>query len=75
MPDLSPRRSHQLLASCALLGVGVPFIEVHLSNIFRREPFRHHSYVSPVAIGIISGFGAHGYLLAIDAMVRLNVEA
>ena len=59
----------------ALVLSELPVIEVHLSNIFRREPFRHHSYVSPVAIGIISGFGAHGYLLALDAMVRLSVEA
>ena len=59
----------------ALILSELPVIEVHLSNIFRREPFRHHSYVSPVAIGIISGFGAHGYLLAIDAMLRLSVEA
>lgn len=59
----------------ALILSELPVVEVHLSNIFRREPFRHHSYVSPVAIGIISGFGAHGYLLAIDAMMRLSVEA
>lgn len=59
----------------ALVLSELPTIEVHLSNIFRREPFRHHSYVSPVARGIISGFGAHGYVLAIDALVRLTVEA
>ncbi|MEX2453503.1 MAG: type II 3-dehydroquinate dehydratase [Rhodospirillaceae bacterium] len=59
----------------ALVLSELPVIEVHLSNIFRREPFRHHSYVSPVARGIISGFGAHGYVLAIDALVRLIVEA
>lgn len=46
-----------------------PVIEVHLSNIFARESFRHHSYVSPAALGVICGFGAQGYVLAIDAMV------
>lgn len=42
----------------ALLGVGIPFIEVHLSNVFAREPFRHHSYLSDIAVGVISGLGA-----------------
>ncbi|MGE0668644.1 MAG: type II 3-dehydroquinate dehydratase [Sphingomonadales bacterium] len=45
-----------------------PIVEVHLSNIFRREAFRHHSYVSGVATGVICGLGAHGYLLALDAV-------
>ena len=49
----------------------LPIIELHLSNPHRREAFRHHSYVSPIAHGIICGFGAHGYELAIDAMARL----
>ena len=48
-----------------------PIIEIHLSNIYSREPFRQHSYVSPVANGVICGFGAYGYLLAIDAIYRL----
>lgn len=53
----------------ALLGVGIPVIEVHLSNIYRREPFRHHSYIADIAIGQMSGFGALGYRLAIEAGV------
>ena len=51
----------------ALLGVGIPFIEVHLSNVFAREPFRHHSYLSDIAVGVISGLGPHGYELALRA--------
>ncbi|MDC1429659.1 MAG: type II 3-dehydroquinate dehydratase [Emcibacteraceae bacterium] len=52
----------------ALLAVNTPTVEVHLSNIFKREEFRHHSYITPAAIGMITGFGAIGYLLAIDAI-------
>jgi len=52
----------------AVRGAGVPVIEVHLSNIFAREEFRHHSHVSPVAVGVICGFGPKGYLLALEAM-------
>ncbi|MCB2107736.1 MAG: type II 3-dehydroquinate dehydratase [Rhodobacteraceae bacterium] len=55
----------------ALLASDIPVIEVHLSNIFKREEFRHHSYVSKAATGVICGFGAKGYLLAIDAMAEL----
>ena len=51
----------------ALLGVGIPFIEVHLSNVFAREPFRHYSYLSDIAVGVISGLGAQGYELALRA--------
>jgi 3-dehydroquinate dehydratase-2 len=54
----------------ALLGVEIPFIEVHLSNVFARESFRHHSYLSDVAVGVISGLGAHGYELALAAALR-----
>ena len=50
----------------ALLGVKVPFIEVHLSNIFARENFRQHSYLADVAVGVICGLGARGYTLALD---------
>ena len=55
----------------ALRASEVPAVEVHLSNIHRREPFRRHSYVSEAAHGVIVGFGAHGYLLALEAMARL----
>jgi 3-dehydroquinate dehydratase-2 len=49
----------------------LPIVEVHLSNIFRREEFRHHSYISRAASGVICGFGMKGYLLALDAMAQL----
>jgi 3-dehydroquinate dehydratase-2 len=55
----------------ALKLTGLPVIEVHLSNIYKREEFRHHSYISSVAEGVICGLGAHGYLLAIEALARL----
>ncbi|MFN3712553.1 MAG: type II 3-dehydroquinate dehydratase [Alcanivoracaceae bacterium] len=51
----------------ALLAVAIPFIEVHLSNVHRREAFRHHSYFSDIADGVIVGLGADGYRLALDA--------
>ena len=51
----------------AFLGVSIPFIEIHLSNVFAREEFRAHSYLSDVAVGLISGLGANGYSLAINA--------
>lgn len=54
----------------ALLAVAIPFIEVHLSNVFAREPFRHHSYLSDIAVGVISGLGAQGYELALQAADR-----
>ena len=49
----------------------LPLIEVHLSNIYKREPFRHHSYVSSVANGVLCGFGGHGYELALDAIHKI----
>ena len=52
----------------ALLGVDIPFIEVHLSNVFARESFRQHSYLSDRAAGVISGLGASGYLYALNAV-------
>lgn len=54
----------------ALSAVKVPFIEVHLSNVFARESFRHHSYFTDIAVGIISGLGAQGYLLALDYAIQ-----
>jgi len=54
----------------ALSAVKVPFIEVHLSNVYAREAFRHHSYFTDIAVGIISGLGAHGYALALDYAIR-----
>ena len=54
----------------ALLGVAIPFIELHLSNVHAREPFRRHSYLSDAAVGVITGFGAHSYVLALDAAIQ-----
>ncbi|MEJ2043536.1 MAG: type II 3-dehydroquinate dehydratase [Reinekea sp.] len=51
----------------ALAGVNKPFIELHLSNVHARESFRHHSYLAPLANGVIAGFGTYGYVLAIQA--------
>lgn len=54
----------------ALLGVAIPFIELHLSNVAAREPFRKHSYLSDIAVGVISGFGVTSYELALTAASR-----
>jgi 3-dehydroquinate dehydratase-2 len=54
----------------ALLGVAIPFIEVHLSNVHAREPFRHHSYLSDKAQGVICGLGAQGYEFALSAAIK-----
>lgn len=57
----------------ALLAVAIPFIEIHLSNVYAREPFRHHSYLSDIALGVLAGFGPEGYLLALRyALGHLN---
>ncbi|WP_181707046.1 type II 3-dehydroquinate dehydratase [Chthonobacter rhizosphaerae] len=58
----------------AIKGTGVPLIEVHLSNVHARESFRHHSYVSPVASGVIVGLGPRGYLLALDAIAAILAD-
>lgn len=54
----------------ALLGVAIPFIEVHLSNVHAREPFRQHSYLSDCAVGVITGLGGQGYEFALSAAAR-----
>jgi 3-dehydroquinate dehydratase-2 len=58
----------------ALLGVSIPFIEVHLSNVHARESFRHHSYLSDVAVGVICGLGAQGYSLALQSAHQYTKE-
>jgi 3-dehydroquinate dehydratase-2 len=67
--------SHTSIAVAdAIRSIEVPVIEVHLSNIFAREAFRHHSYISPVAAGIICGLGARGYELALEALTQLVAD-
>jgi len=56
----------------AIEGASLPLIECHISNVHKREEFRHHSFISPVASGIIVGFGVHGYVLAINGLYQLS---
>ncbi|PLK58844.1 3-dehydroquinate dehydratase [Candidatus Palibaumannia cicadellinicola] len=56
----------------AFLAVNIPFIEIHLSNIYAREPFRHYSYLSDIAVGVICGFGVDGYNFALQTAVKLQ---
>lgn len=59
----------------AIAAVAIPFIEVHLSNVYAREPFRHHSYFSSLAVGVISGLGHEGYLLAFEYLLnKINTD-
>ncbi len=55
----------------AIAAIDTPVIEVHLSNVFAREEYRHHSFISDVAVGVICGFGANGYVLAVDAIASM----
>jgi len=59
----------------ALAAIGIPFVEIHLSNVFAREAFRHRSYFSDIAVGVISGLGARGYELALDFALRYSRTA
>ncbi|MCE9625514.1 MAG: type II 3-dehydroquinate dehydratase [Deltaproteobacteria bacterium] len=54
----------------AVAAVGLPVVEVHLSNIYKREEFRHHSYIAPVAVGQVSGFGAYSYVLGLYGLIQ-----
>lgn len=59
----------------ALLSISIPFIEVHISNIYSRESFRHHSFISDIAVGVISGLGIDGYKSALDYFSRNETDS
>lgn len=54
----------------AIAGIDAPVVEVHISNVFKRELFRHHSFITPVCMGVISGFGLHSYRLGVEALLE-----
>ena len=58
----------------ALAGVAIPFVEVHISNVYRREPFRHHSYLSDLAVGLVVGLGVRGYRTALEFALDYSVR-
>ena len=58
----------------AIAAISAPVVEVHISNVYKRESFRHHSFIAPVAAGVISGFGLDSYRLAVEAILQLKVE-
>ncbi|WP_068472313.1 type II 3-dehydroquinate dehydratase [Saccharicrinis aurantiacus] len=58
----------------AISGITTPVIEVHISNVFKREQFRHHSFISPVCVGTIAGFGLDSYILAIESLLLKETE-
>ncbi len=58
----------------AIAATGIPTVEIHLSNVYAREEFRHKSLIAPVCVGIIAGFGAQSYLLALDAAVNIKAR-
>ena len=60
-----------VVSELVVAAVEVPIVEVHISNVHRREAFRHHSYVSPIAAGVIAGFGIRGYEFAVRRLVDL----
>ena len=57
----------------AIAAINAPVVEVHISNVHKRESFRHHSFISPVAAGVISGFGMDSYRLAVEAIIQLKI--
>ena len=58
----------------AISAIDIPVVEVHMSNVYQREEFRHYSYISPVAIGVICGFGAQSYELALDVLLQASTS-
>jgi 3-dehydroquinate dehydratase-2 len=72
-PGAYTHTSIALRDACEMVAAaGIPIVEVHVSNIFAREAFRHHSHISPIARGVLCGFGARGYELALDALLPQN---